>query len=117
VQYPLRAIRTFWRWAIPFWMFRDVSCGTIEQRSANYRFNRSQRDILYTYTLRWMAIAAVMMLSLQVHSDILMRLIEGTPAYYCATVACVSSGIGFSFACVVIALLMAAHFFLTYIKQ
>ena len=106
----------FWRWATPFWRFRDVNRGTREQRIANYRHNRALREILPGYTLKWMAIAAVMLLLLYL-SDQLSQGIAGTAAYYCATVFCVSSGIGFSFACVVIAVLMASYFFLTHIRD
>ncbi|MBI1891588.1 MAG: hypothetical protein HYS18_13130 [Burkholderiales bacterium] len=107
----------FWRWATPFWLFRDANSGTVEQRIANYRFNRSQREILPSYTLKWMAIAVCMLLTIHVYSDMLKQLIEGTPAYICVTLVCVSSGIGFSFACVVIAILLICYLFLTHIKR
>lgn len=102
-----------WRWATPFWLFRDACSGTREQRIANYRYNRAQREILPSYTLKWMAIAATMMLLLQTYSGVLAQAIEGTPAYYCAALFCMSTGIGFSVACAVIAILMTCYLFLS----
>lgn len=110
-------LQCFWHWATPFWLFRDASCGSREQRCANYRHNCAQRDILPFYTLKWMAIAAGMMLLLQIHSDLLSGAIAGTPAYFCAALFCISSGIGFSFACIVIAVLMTCYLFFTHVKE
>jgi hypothetical protein len=107
----------FWRWATPFWRFRDVNFGTCEQRSANYRHNRAQRGILPSYTLKWLGIAACMLMLLQIYSGMLAQAMEGTPAYFCAALFCISSGIAFSFACVVIAILLACYFFFTHIKD
>ncbi|TCS36211.1 hypothetical protein EDC30_10728 [Paucimonas lemoignei] len=107
----------FWRWATPFWRFRDVNLGTFEQRSANYRHNRAQRAILPSYTLKWLGIAACMLILLQIYSGMLAQTMEGTPAYFCAALFCISSGIAFSFACVVIAILLACYFFFTHIKD
>lgn len=107
----------FWRWATPFWRFRDVNFGTLEQRSANYRHNRAQRAILPSYTLKWLGIAAFMLLLLQIYSGMLAQAMAGTPAYFCAALFCISSGIVFSFACVVIAILLACYFFFTHIKE
>jgi len=106
-----------WRWATPFWRFRDANAGTLEQRNANYRYNRAQRAILPAYTLKWLAIAACMLMLLQIYSGILAQAMEGTPAYFCAALFCVSSGIVFSFACVVIAILLASYLFFTHIKD
>lgn len=106
-----------WRWATPFWRFRDANQGTIEQRSANYRYNRAQRAILPAYTLKWVAIALSMLMLLQIYSGMLAQAMEGTPAYFCAAVFCISSGIVFSFACVVIAILLACYLFFTHIKD
>ncbi len=117
IQLLLLSGKLFWRWATPFWRFRDASRGTIEQRSANYRYNRAQRALLPSYTLKWLAIAAAMMMLLQIHSTMLAQAMEGTPAYFCAAVFCVSSGIGFSFACIVITILTACYLFFTHIKE
>lgn len=106
-----------WRWATPFWRFRDANKGTPEQRSANYRYNRAQRGLLPAYTLKWLGIALSMLMLLQIYSGMLAQAMEGTLAYFCAALFCVSSGIAFSFACVVIAILMACYLFFTHIKD
>lgn len=113
----LQLLQNFWRWATPFWRFRDASHGTKEQRIANYRHNRAQREVLPIYTLKWMAIAACMMLTMQVYSGMLAQSMEGSAAFFCAALFCVSSGIGFSFSCVVIAILMACYLYFTHIKE
>lgn len=106
-----------WRWATPFWRFRDASQGTREQRSANYRHNRAQRAILPAYTLKWVAIAASMLMLLQIYSGMLAQAMEGTPAYFYAVLFCVSTGIVFSFACVVVAILVACYLFFWRIQE
>jgi hypothetical protein len=108
--------KIFWRWATPFWLFRDAQRGSREQRIANYRYNRAQRAILPGYALKWMAIAALLLLLLERYSGSLGQLIEGSPAYFCAALFCVTTGIGFSFACVIIAILLACYFFLAHVK-
>jgi hypothetical protein len=117
VAYPTRLLQLFWRWSTPFWLFRDASRGTIEQRSANYRYNRAQREVLPSYAFKWMAIAAGMLILLQLYSGMLTQTMEGTPAYFCAALFCISSGIGFSFSCVVITLLMTCYLFFSHIKE
>jgi hypothetical protein len=107
----------FWRWATPFWLFRDASRGTKEQRSANYRYNRAQRGILPSYALKWLAIAICMLLLLQTYSDMLAPSLAGTPAYFYAVLFCVSAGIAFAFACIVIAVLMTCYVFLSQTRE
>ena len=106
-----------WRWAIPFWLFRDANQGSKEQRIANYRYNRAQRDMLHAYTLKWMAIAGLMLLVTEAYSGALSTLQENSPAYYCAMLFCASSGIVFSIACTIIAVLMTCYLYLTYVKR
>lgn len=107
----------FWRWATPFWLFRDARYGSREQRIANYRYNRSQRAILPRYTIKWLGIAAFMLLLLHLHSLLLNYLMQGSVAHYCAALFCVTTGIGFSFSCVVIAVLVTCYLYLTHVKQ
>lgn len=45
----LLRLQTIWRVAVSLWIFRDVSCGTVEQRIANYRYNRAHRKVLPFY--------------------------------------------------------------------
>lgn len=107
----------FWRWATPFWLFRDAQHGSWEQRIANYRYNRSQRAILPGYVMKWLGIGAFMYLLLHLHSLLLNYLMQGSIAHYWAALFCVTSGIGFSFSCVVIAILTACYLYLTHVKQ
>ncbi len=110
-------LQYFWRLAIPFWMFRDVAHGTVEQRAANYRHNRAQRKILPFYVWKWVGIAACMMQLTRVLSDLMGTTAAQSAHHLCATVFCVSAGIGFAFSCVVIAILFAAYLFLTYVER
>jgi hypothetical protein len=110
-------LQRFWRWATPFWLFRDAGSGSREQRMANYRHNRAQRDLLFPYTLKWMAIAAAMMLFLQMNSGVLAHSLDGSPAYFGAALFCIGSGIVFSIACAVIAVLMACYLYLAHVKH
>lgn len=110
-------LQFFWRLAIPFWIFRDAGRGTVEQRAANYRYNRSQRKILPFYMWKWAGIAACMMQLTRVLSDLMAKTAAQSADHLCATVACVSAGIGFAFSCVVIAILVTAYLFLTYVER
>lgn len=42
------------RYLWPFWLFKDASCGDRMTRAAAYRHNRSMRNYLPGYMLRWM---------------------------------------------------------------
>lgn len=110
-------LQYFWRLAIPFWIFRDAAHGTVEQRAANYRYNRSQRKILPFYVWKWVGIAACMMQLTRVLSDLMARSAAQGADHLCATVFCVSAGIGFAFSCVVIAILFACYLFLTCVER
>jgi hypothetical protein len=110
-------LQLFWRWATPFWLFRDANNGSVEQRITNYRYNRSRRGILPGYALKWIGIAACMMLLLQAYSGLMIITNEGTVGHFCATLFCVSAGIGFSFSCVVIAILMTSYLFFSSIEK
>jgi hypothetical protein len=106
-----------WGTVTPFWMFRDAGSGTVEQRSANYRFNRSRRKILPLYIVQWIGIAASLMLTTQLFSD-LMQYTAPQPLYHlCATLLCMSTGIGFACSCVVIAVLSVSYLYLTHISN
>lgn len=107
----------FWRWATPFWLFRDAQHGSWEQRVANYRYNRSQRAILPGYVLKWAGIAAVLLFLLHLQSGLLTYLMAGSAAHFCATLFCATTGIGFSFSCVVIAILTASYLYFTNVKD
>ncbi|QDZ27195.1 hypothetical protein [Noviherbaspirillum sp. UKPF54] len=110
-------LQYFWRLAIPFWIFRDAGRGTIEQRTANYRYNRSRRKVLPFYMGKWIGIAACMMQLTRVLSDLMGETAAQSADHLCATVFCVSAGIGFAFSCVVIAILVTAYLFLTCVER
>lgn len=112
-----QALQYIWRLAIPLWMFRDASIGTVEQRIANYRHNRSQRKILPFYMLKWLGIAACMLQMTRLLSEMMkVTAVESNDHLY-ATLFCMSTGIGFALSCVVIAVLCSSYLFLTYIKK
>jgi hypothetical protein len=110
-------LQYWWRLAIPFWLFRDANHGTPEQRIANYRYNRSLRRILPFYMLKWVGIALCMIMMTRVLSELMARTVDGSADHLCATMFCMSAGIGFAFSCVVLAVLTASYLFLTYIKR
>lgn len=110
-------LQYFWRLAIPFWIFRDAGRGTVEQRIANYRYNRSQRKVLPFYVWKWVGIAACMMQLTRLLSELMGNTAEQSADHLCATVFCVSAGIGFAFSCVVITILFATYLFLTYVER
>lgn len=110
-------LQYFWRLAIPFWIFRDAGRGTVEQRAANYRYNRSQRKVLPFYMGKWAGIAACMMQLTRVLSDFMEETVAQSADHLCATVFCVSAGIGFAFSCIVITILVTTYLFLTYVER
>lgn len=111
------SLQYFWRLAIPLWKFRDASRGTVEQRIANYRHNRSQRKVLPFYVWKWIGIAACLLQLTHTLSKLMSATDAGTANHLCAALACMSAGIGFAFACVVIAILLASYLYLTYVKR
>lgn len=111
------AVRNLWRLAIPFWRFRDAGRGTIEQRIANYRYNRAQRKILPFYVWKWVGIAACMFQIMRVLSDLMAATAPPSGDNLCATLFCMGAGIGFAFSCVVIILLTSTWLFLTCVEK
>lgn len=110
-------LQYFWRLAIPLWIFRDASRGTAEQRIANYRYNRSQRKVLPFYMWKWIGIALCMMQLTRVLSGQMTIASAESTQHLCATLACMSAGIGFAFSCIVIAILLASYLYLSYVKN
>jgi len=110
-------LQYLWRLAIPFWMFRDAGRGTMEQRIANYRYNRAQRNILPFFMGKWVGIAVCLMQITQVLSDLMATANTQGANYMCAAFFCMSAGIGFAFACIVLTVLSASYLYLTYVKR
>ncbi|NEX60314.1 hypothetical protein [Noviherbaspirillum galbum] len=98
-------------------MFRDAHRGTVEQRIANYRYNRERRGVLPFYVWKWIAIALCLMQVMRIFSDLMARTAAQSADHLCVTLACMSAGIGFAFACMVIVLLTATYFYLAWVKQ
>ena len=108
-------IHYIWRLAIPLWMFRDANRGTMEQRIANYRYNRAQRKVLPFYLWKWVGIAFCMLQLTRLLSGLLPA--AGETANVCAAMFCMSAGIGFALSCVVIAVLGASYLYLTCVER
>jgi hypothetical protein len=110
-------LQYIWRLAIPFWRFRDVGRGTLEQRIANYRHNRSQRNVLPFYVWKWIGIAISMFQIMRLLSDLMTSTSVESANHLYVTLFCMSAGIGFAFSCVVIAVLTSSYVFLTCVKK
>ncbi len=110
-------LQYFWRLAIPFWLFRNANQGTLEQRIANYRYNRSRRKILPFYVWKWIGIAACMMQLMRLLSDRMAATAAESANHWCAALFCMSAGIGFAFSCIVTAVLFSSYLYLTYVKR
>jgi hypothetical protein len=113
----LSRLRYVWRLAIPFWIFRDAGHGSVEQRIANYRYNRSQRKVLPFYMWKWVGIALCMMQLTQMLSAMASTTTAESTDRLCATLFCMSAGIGFAFSCVVIILLSTTYVYLSCVKR
>lgn len=110
-------LQYWWRLVMPFWMFRDAGCGTAEQRIANYRYNRERRKVLPFYVVKWIGIALCMMRLTDVLSGLMSRTASESANHLCATLFCMSAGIGFVFSCIVIAVLFTSYLYLSYVKR
>jgi hypothetical protein len=109
----LRLAVHLWHRVIPFRLFRDAGHGSIEQRIANYRYNRLNRAILPSFILKWMGICAFLMASLHILSNLMGQTLEGSGIYVCMVTLCATAGIAFTFSCVVVTLLTVCYLFLS----
>lgn len=112
-----RRLRDIWRMAMPLWLFRDAGRGTLEQRVANYHYNRSLRSRLPFYMATWIVIALCLMQLMRVLSELMAITHVQTSPHIYATVFCMSAGIGFAFACVVLAVLLASYLHFSYVQH
>lgn len=110
-------LRAFWRLAVPFWLFRDAHRGSSEQRIANYRFNRSLRNVLPFYLAKWIGMSLCLMQIMRLLSGIMMRTDANGADHLCATLVCMGAGIAFAFSCIVILLLSASYVYLSCVKR
>ena len=112
-------VRQFWRMAMPFWLFRDADHGTAEQRIANYRFNRAQRNILPFYMAKWLGIAICLLKMTALLSGLMLRTQaqgQGDDHLF-AALFCMGAGIGFAFSCIVLLMLAASYLYLTCVEH
>lgn len=105
-----------WRLAVPLWMFRDAHRGSIEQRIANYRYNRAQRRVLPFYLWKWVGIAFCLLQITRVLSAPLPGEVSNALSVS-ALIFCTSAGVGFALSCVVIAVLSASYLYLTCVER
>lgn len=110
-------VQSIWRLAIPLWRFRDAGKGTYEQRIANYRHNRSQRNILPFYLGKWIGIAICMFQIMRLLSGLMASTAVDSANHLYISLFCMSAGIGFAFSCVVIAILTSSYVFLSCVRK
>jgi hypothetical protein len=109
--------RQFWRLAVPFWLFRDAHHGTLEQRVANYRFNRSQRNILPFYMLKWLGISLCFLKMTELLSALMLGIPAQADDHLCAALFCMGAGIAFAFSCIVLLMLATSYLFLSCVDR
>lgn len=110
-------LRYLWRLAIPLWQFRDANRGTIEQRIANYRFNREMRNILPFFMLKWAGIALCLMKMTELLSGLVLSNADQSADHLCATLLCMGTGIAFAFACIVLLVLTTSYLYLSCVER
>jgi hypothetical protein len=110
-------LRRLWRLAIPLWQFRDAHRGTMEQRIANYRFNRSMRNILPFFMVKWLGIALCLMKMTELLSGRMLSTGAQSADHLCATLLCMGAGIAFAFACIVLLVLTTSYLYLSCVER
>lgn len=110
-------LRHLWRLAIPFWQFRDAHYGTNEQRIANYRFNRSRRNILPFFMAKWLGIAVCLLKLTELLSTLMISTRSQSDDHLYAALLCMSAGIAFAFACIVLLMLTISYLYLSCVER
>lgn len=110
-------VRRFWRLAVPFWLFRDAHHGTVEQRIANYRFNRAQRNILPFYMLKWLGMSLCLLKMTELLSDLMLGPQAQGDDHLFAALFCMSAGIAFAFSCIVLLMLATSYLYLSCVER
>lgn len=111
--FPPQFLVQFWRRLIPFELFRDAGHGSVEQKIANYRYNRMHRGLLPPFILTWMGMAVCLMMSLHIFSSLARQTIEGSGFHLCVVALSATVGIAFALSCVVITVLTVCYLFLS----
>lgn len=111
--------RQFWRLAMPFWLFRDAHRGTAEQRIANYRFNRAQRNILPFYMAKWLGMAICLLRMTELLSGLMLgaQAQTGNDDHLLAALFCMGAGIAFAFSCIVLLMLATSYLYLSCVER
>ena len=112
-------VRQFWRLAMPFWLFRDAHHGTTEQRVANYRYNRAQRNILPFYMAKWLGIALCLLKMTGLLSGLMLstRAQAQNDEHLLAALFCMSAAIAFAFSCIVLLMLATSYLYLSCVER
>lgn len=110
-------IRRIWRLAIPFWLFRDASRGSPRERRANYRYNRSQRQLLPFFLLKWFALGFCLLQAMWPLTRLLAAATPGSAGHFVVSMLCMFNGMAFAFACGVITLLLASYLYLSLVED
>lgn len=108
-------LRQFWRLAMPFWLFRDAHHGSNEQRIANYRFNRSLRNILPFYMAKWLGMCVCLLKMTELLS--VLMLTTQTDDHWYVALFCMSAGIAFAFSCIVLLMLAMSYLYLSCVER
>jgi len=118
VQAPfISRARRVWRLAVPFWLFRDASRGSVRERRANYRYNRDQRKILPFFLLKWLGLGFCLLQAMLALSEMLAKVPRGGAGHFWLSLMCMGTGMAFAFACVVITLLSVSFTYLSLVED
>jgi hypothetical protein len=110
-------LRRLWRLAMPFWQFRDAHRGSSEQRIANYRFNRSMRNILPFFMAKWLGIAVCLLKMTELLSTLMITTRSQSDDHLFAALLCMGAGIAFAFACIVLLMLTTSYLYLSCVER
>ncbi len=110
-------LRYAWRLAMPFWLFRDAGRGSAEQRIANYRYNRSRRNLLPFYLWKWIGIAICLLNIMELLSSLMTSGTNAGAGHLFITLFCMGAGIGFAVSCAVVSVLLTTYLYLSCVKR
>lgn len=103
--------------AVPFWLFRDASFGTLKERRANYRYNRTRRHLLPFFLLKWIGMAFCLLQAMTPLTQIMGALPSGSTSHFLSSLLCMFNGIALAFACAVITILGASYLYLCVVED
>ena len=93
--------------------------GTAEQRIANYRYNRAQRNILPFYMAKWLGISICLLKMTEVLSGLMLstQAQARNDDHLFAALSCMSAGIAFAFSCIVLLMLATSYLYLSWVER